>query len=69
MLLLSDLSSKVSALLVKIGFSEETLNALYNVDSYFVFKWLSFLVIPTLVMIVFVQKRKLYGYKRRFGRI
>ncbi|POY38506.1 hypothetical protein C3K47_03675 [Solitalea longa] len=68
MLLLSDLSSKVGALLIKIGFSEETLSALQKIDSHFAFKWLSIIVIPTLFLIVFWQKRKLYDYQRRYGR-
>ncbi|MCO4291779.1 hypothetical protein NF867_02750 [Solitalea sp. MAHUQ-68] len=68
MLLISDLSSKVGALLIKIGFSEETLTAIQNIDSHFAFKWLSITVIPTLFLVVIWQKKKLYSYQRRYGR-
>lgn len=73
MLLLSDFPTKVSALLVKIGIPEEHLDFIHNMDPDQLFKWTSFVIQPSIIallfLVIFWQKRKLYGYRRRYGRI
>ncbi|AFD05489.1 hypothetical protein [Solitalea canadensis] len=73
MLLVSDFSAKVSALLVKLGIPEEHLNFIHDIDPVQLFKWTSSVIQPTLIALLFIvifwQKRKLYSYRRRYGRM